>query len=202
MKKNRRSQQDGFSLIEVLIVVGIALVLFSFAVIGWQSANKTFVSNAAMSTVVGQLRTARQMAISKRRNVWVWFDPTIAAPNNTQSVSYQIQAVTNEGAFPVVTALLPNSTQYALTGAPDTPMLFGNCAAVCFGNANVASAIGGAPSGVFTSTGGFINIANAPLDGSIFLGTPGQPGTARAVTILGATGRVRAYNWNGTQWFE
>jgi len=35
------------------------------------------------------------------------------------------------------------------------------------------------------------------LNGTIFLGMNGQVSTARAVTIMGGTGRVRQYTWNG-----
>jgi hypothetical protein len=31
---------------------------------------------------------------------------------------------------------------------------------------------------------------------------PDHPETARAVTILGATGRVRGYRWTGTNWYK
>jgi hypothetical protein len=41
-----------------------------------------------------------------------------------------------------------------------------------------------------------------PVNGTVFVGVPGLPYTARAVTILGATGRIRSYHWNGTTWQE
>jgi hypothetical protein len=43
---------------------------------------------------------------------------------------------------------------------------------------------------------------NNYVNGTVFLGLPGLKGTARAVTILGATGRVRPYYWDGTKWSE
>jgi hypothetical protein len=54
----------------------------------------------------------------------------------------------------------------------------------------------------FTPSGTFIDAGNTLVNGTIFLGTPGNPMTARAVTILGATGRIRQYHWNGTTWQE
>jgi hypothetical protein len=80
---------------------------------------------------------------------------------------------------------------------PDTPMAFGNCAAVCLENL-----VGGPPTMKFTPSGTFIDAGNTLVNGTIFLGTPGNPMTARAVTILGATGRIRQYHWNGTTWQE
>jgi hypothetical protein len=54
----------------------------------------------------------------------------------------------------------------------------------------------------FTTTGAFIDAGNTFVNGTVFLGVPGQPSTARAVTVLGATGRVRQYHWDGTRWQE
>ncbi|MBI3669731.1 MAG: hypothetical protein HY237_08135 [Acidobacteria bacterium] len=62
---------------------------------------------------------------------------------------------------------------------------------------------GGPTAMVFQSDGTFAdNATSQPINGTVFVGLPGQSATARAVTILGATGRVRPYKWNGTQWVE
>ena len=37
---------------------------------------------------------------------------------------------------------------------------------------------------------------------SVFFGKPGKPDTARAVTIFGVTGLLRAWKWRGTSWLE
>ena len=37
------------------------------------------------------------------------------------------------------------------------------------------------------------------INGTVFVNTPGGGGY-RAVTVLGAIGRVRGYRWNGTDW--
>ena len=54
----------------------------------------------------------------------------------------------------------------------------------------------------FTTSGAFIDGSNNFVNGTVFLGLNGQQLSARAVTILGATGRVREYHWDGTQWQE
>jgi len=54
----------------------------------------------------------------------------------------------------------------------------------------------------FTTTGAFVDAGNTFVNGTVFVGITGQPRTARAITILGATGRVRQYHWDGTQWQE
>jgi hypothetical protein len=82
--------------------------------------------------------------------------------------------------------------QYALVaGVPDTPDAFGRNAAVDFG---------GAPTLVFTSEGMLVDAAGNPINGTVFLSINGGARSVRAITVLGATGRVRAYRWNGAQW--
>jgi hypothetical protein len=54
----------------------------------------------------------------------------------------------------------------------------------------------------FTTNGSFIDGGNTLINGTIFLGILGNDRTARAVSVLGATGRVRQYHWDGLQWVE
>ena len=57
---------------------------------------------------------------------------------------------------------------------------------------------------VFQSDGEFLDGATfLPINGSVFMGMPGQQSTARAVTILGTTGRVRGWKSNGNvTWYQ
>ena len=83
-------------------------------------------------------------------------------------------------------------TKYSLpAGLPDTPDGFGRTQAVDFGAATAV---------MFTSDGTCIDQTGNPVNGTIFVGLPGRPLSARAITILGGTGRVRGYRWNGQKW--
>ena len=98
----------------------------------------------------------------------------------------------------VVSVPVPPGAQIVLEpGVPDTPMAFGNNAPVYIGNVG-----GGPPIMKFRSTGAFTDPNYAPLNGTIFVGLPNQAFTARAVTIMGGTGRVRPYTWTGAAWIE
>jgi hypothetical protein len=57
---------------------------------------------------------------------------------------------------------------------------------------------------MFQSDGEFLDGATAlPINGTVFLGIPGQQSTARAVTVLGTTGRVRGWKSNGAvAWYQ
>lgn len=196
MIQKRPAAQRGFSLLEALIVVAIAFIVFAAAIIGTKSMLTGYKADAAANVVTAQLRTARQLAISQRRWVQVWFDSAIAPPDNAPHVRYQI---TNVGALgtsqPQVSLPLPTSTQFMLFPAlPDTPMGFGNGSPVYIGGIS-----DGPPNMYFGPTGTFTSSPSTSslINGTIFIGIPGQTISARAVTILGATGRVRTYTWNG-----
>jgi len=193
--KNRH--EAGFTLLEGLIVIGIMMVLTAMAVIGSRGSMQTYRANAALDTVNSQLRVARQISISQRR----WVQITIDQVGNT--ISYQILPPntpgTTEQPGPLVTVPLPPQTTFRLeAGVPDTPMAFGNIAPVYIGG------LSGGPAGMrFTPTGTFSDITNNnPINGTIFVGMANQPSTARAVTVLGSTGRIRPYTYTGSTWVE
>jgi hypothetical protein len=53
---------------------------------------------------------------------------------------------------------------------------------------------------MFGPDGSFVDPTGVPVNGTVFLGVPGQVETARAVTVFGSTGRVRGYRWIGSAW--
>lgn len=196
MRKTKRSE-SGFTLVESVVVIGIMMVLMGIAVVQSFGSMENYQANSAQSTVVSQLRVARQLAITQRRTVQVWIDSTPES-DNRYHVKYQVQPApqTNEVAGPLVSVPLPGATQFVIeAGVPDTPMNFGKSSAVYIGNPPVN---GGPPIMQFNSTGTFTDNTGATLlYGTIFIGVPNQPGTARAVTIMGGTGRVRSYTYVG-----
>ncbi|HEY2456406.1 MAG TPA: hypothetical protein VGI13_03820 [Candidatus Acidoferrum sp.] len=190
--KNRLEQ--GFSLLETLIVVGVMFILAGITLLKSFGTMESYRANAAMDVVSSQLRVARQLAISQRRNVQVTFN-TSTSP---QTISYQVIAGlgVNSGANgPTIKMPLPNQTQFVMeTGVPDTPMGFGTCS----GTSPVCIGSGCCLSGYFTPTGQFTDQYGVTVyNGTAFLGIPSQPATARAVTIMGNTGRVRPYTFIG-----
>ena len=209
MQRLKRSQA-GFSLVEVIIVVFVIFVLSAMAIIMTQGTLQNYKANAARDSVVGQIRLARELAISKRRNVRIDF----TLPNQIQTtVQYRPGETPGLAIAPVY---LNDADQGVTTGAqfyvfpalPDTPMGFGNTQAI-----NLSQpAGGGAWAVMFTTSGALVGtsalsgldlIGNSnPVNASIFLGIPSTSSSARAITVLGATGRVRTYSWDGTQWRE
>jgi type II secretory pathway pseudopilin PulG len=194
MNKKIREQR-GFTLVEAVVVIGIMMVLMGIAVVQSFGSFESYQANAAQDTVVSQLRVARQLAISQRRVVEVWID---SAPetDGRYHVKYQVQtagAQTTEVAGPVVSIPMPSAVRFVLeAGVPDTPMAFGNNAAVYIGNV-----AGGPPVMQFNPQGTFTSNNLTILNGTVFIGIPNEVSSARAVTVMGGSGRVRAYTYRG-----
>ncbi|HEY7790564.1 MAG TPA: hypothetical protein VIC33_08645 [Vicinamibacterales bacterium] len=171
---------------ELLMVITIIGITTAMAVFQAQTALPSIHADSGMRVVVAQLNTARALAISERRNIEVDFVGTSVVqlvrhdiPNGTTVLSaipfeYRVQFM-------------------QFSGVPDTPDAFGANGPVDFGNASTI---------MFTSDGTLIDQSGVPLNGTVFLGIADHVQSARAVTILGATGRIRGYRWNGVQWSE
>jgi Tfp pilus assembly protein FimT len=161
-------------------------IVSAFTVLNINGIMPRLKADSAVTQTLAQLRRGRETAIAQRRNIRIQF----VNPN-------QIQLVRNEvptGTTIISTITLEGKNEFHLfEGLPDTPDAFGNAAAVSFG---------GTEPWTFLSSGLLVDSSANPVNGSIFLGQPDHPETARAVTILGATGRVRDYKWDGTSWFH
>src|ERR1700736_205403 len=195
MMKRRIEPQSGFTLVELIIVVFIAFTLMGAAVVLTDSTQRAYKANAARDLVVTQLRLARELATSKRRNVRVDFIP----PNQVQvTVQYLPGEVPGNPIAPVFLNDgdhgVTTGAQFCLFGLPDTPMGFGNTQAI-----NLSQPSGGGAWAVMFTTSGSLVVTSSlaamnlignsnPVNASIFIAIPPKTSTARAVTVLGATG--------------
>jgi hypothetical protein len=56
---------------------------------------------------------------------------------------------------------------------------------------------------LFQSDGELVDGATfQPINGTVFLGLTAQTATARAITVLGGTGRVRGWKISGNTWMQ
>jgi type II secretory pathway pseudopilin PulG len=208
MSKRTNKAEHGFSLLEMVVVVMLAFTVMAFAVMNTMSSSQNSKANAAMDAVISQLRQARELAIAKRRNVQVQF----TAPNKIQVTVLTLPGEAIPPALPAVylNDNVPGGATFTTFAAlPDTPMNFGNSTAI-----NLQQPTGGgAWTVMFSTSGAFVGTAQAaaalyqattnnPVNASLFVGVVGKTNTARAITVFGATGRVRSYYWTGTSWQE
>jgi hypothetical protein len=155
------------------------------AVLQMNSARPGLKADGGMRIVLSKMNQAREMAITQRRNMRVSF-PGVN----------EVQIIREEVPGPATTvlssAIMEGGVQLSLvTGLPDTPDAFGNSAAIAFGSATEVK---------FLSDGTLVNQTGTTLNGSVFLAISNLPLSARAVTVLGSTGRVRGYRWDGRRW--
>ena len=192
MRQYSNRLQRGFSLLEILTGLAIISVVLAMGMLNYSTILPNFKANSAMDQLLYQLRSARERAISHRREVQVQFGGT------NQLTVTELWLVGT--APPATTVSFEGGAQYIVFSTiPDlpAPFNFGNTAAVYFGGVS-----GGPPVMKFSTTGSFIDGGNTLVNGTVFMGIPGKPSTARAISVLGATGRVREYHWDGTQWQE
>lgn len=174
----------GFSLLEMMTVLAITSVIAGMVIGAFSVYSETVQGDADMRIVEWQLKLARETAINQRRAIQVQF----TNPNQITLVRQNFPA----GTTAISSAFLEHNTRFLqFAGQPDTPDAFGNSAAIAFGPAAVV---------MFTADGMLTDAAGNPVNGTVFLGEPGKPMTSRALTIFGATARIRTYRWNGSAW--
>jgi hypothetical protein len=186
MSETTGDRQRGFSLIEIAIGLFIAMAASGFALLSINNIMPVISANTAMKQTLAQLRRGRELAIAQRRNIEIRF----LAPNRIQLLRYNVP----NGATVLSTITLQGKNMFRVfAGVPDTPDAFGNGSAISFGSQ--------AP-WIFLSDGTLIDSSANPVNGTVFLGQATSVNTARAITILGSTGRVRDYSWTGAAWFH
>jgi prepilin-type N-terminal cleavage/methylation domain-containing protein len=208
MRMNR-SNQRGFTLVEMMLVISIALIIAAMAIGGVPSMLKTARADAGLSELAMALRFARESAISNRRNVALSFGTNTITITRAEYCPSTCTVATassfpgcTTGGTPVVciakqtalrTVTLEGRNQFQLMGVGDTPDAFGAATATALGNNTPA---------MFTTDGSFIDSAGDVLNGSVFIGITPDPTSARAVTIFGPTGVMHLWRWDGRKWVE
>lgn len=175
----------GFSVIELLGVLVVSLSVLGIGLGGFSMALNTIRGDASMNIVHWQLKMARETAINQRRSVEVQFTP----PNFMSVVRRNIPS----GTTVLSTAVLEHQTQfYLFSSMPDTPDSFGRASAIDFGAGTTAV--------MFNAEGQLVDQTGAIINGTVFIGKPGVPMTARALTVFGPTSAISNYRWNGAAW--
>lgn len=167
------------------MVVGIMAVVSATAGLQIIQARATLQGDGGMRIVMAQMRMAREMAIAERRCMQVVFI-------GTDALRIVREEVPGPGTTTLSTVGIENGIEFLLTnGVPDTPDAFGNSAATYFGAATTIK---------FTPDGTLVDANGNVINGSVFLSQPGAFLSARALTVLGSTGRIRAWRWDGRVW--
>jgi len=177
----------GFSLVELMMVVGLIAVVAGISVASLDVFIKSTRADSALDQMMNVLRVARDRAIGERRN----FEVRFLTADHIQIARVELPGPNTTVVSDVY--LENNFSFQILSGVPDTPDQFGGTTAIAFGSS---------PTRMFTSEGTFVNSGGDPLNGTIFMAIDRDKASARAVTIFGATALLHAWHFNGRAWAE
>jgi prepilin-type N-terminal cleavage/methylation domain-containing protein len=183
----KTERRTGFSLIEMVFVLGVSGVLTGVAISKMTAARPDVKADAGMRVVLSEIYHARELAVAQRHNMRLTF-------TNGNEVVIMREELPGGALTVVSTVTIEGGSRFVLVnGVPDTPDAFGNTSAVAFG---VASEV------KFSADGQLINQNGSTINGSVFVALPNEALSARAVTVLGSTGRVLSYKWDGRNWTQ
>lgn len=178
----------GFSLIEMMVVVTIILIVTGAALIAMQPALRFSRVSNGYNITLGAIRQARDYAVAQRQQYSVTFS-NAAVPNTI--------TITQTGNGNVVTTFqLPTDIAFTVvngipTAANAVPDGFGAGAnAIDFDQGivgGVQNVIYFMPDGTGQDLNGNIN------NGVIYIARPGELYSSHAITVWGATGRLRGW---------
>jgi Tfp pilus assembly protein FimT len=207
--------ERGFSIVEMVVVMGMLIVIAAIASIQLQPTLQQFRSSTGLDQLKAALRQARETAISQRRTIVITF-PTATTTNNTINMYQMVVTAGATGTPPTVAEATTPFNKVVLEGTvqfltyaseTDTPDGYLNGGSPTVGNgvyteSTTGAVVSGGPtSGMqFQSDGTFTDGNGSLLNATFFVGVPSMKETARAVTLLGGTGRVRTWSNNGSGW--
>jgi prepilin-type N-terminal cleavage/methylation domain-containing protein len=193
----------GFSLIEMMIVIAISLIVAGITFMSLQPTLKDSRVNNAYSTVLMQMRNARELAIEKRQAYIVCFGvdspagaPTPLGAPTAQSVQvFQWPANTAPaGAIQISAVSLPFDIRFqALAGLPAGATPDG------FGAGNVAldfdqQVAGGVKDQImFLPDGSARDMLGNYNNGVLYFARNNELYSSRAISVFGASGRIRGW---------
>jgi len=191
------TKTSGYSLLEMIITVSIALILCAVTFIAFQPILNQGHINSAYDTTLMALRNTRNLAITQSHEYYVNFNPA-GFPAGTIQIQYQPPAV-GAGAAPpleqVITYSIPSDVSFAVqAGFPaNAPDGFGaGVNPIDFGQT-----LAGEPFFyvVFMPDGSSQDNLGNYNSGVVYLTRPGDNiyNSSRAITVWGATGRIRGW---------
>jgi prepilin-type N-terminal cleavage/methylation domain-containing protein len=176
----------GFSLLEMVAVLAIAMVASSIFFINLMPALKQVRVTNAFNTALSTMRRAHDAAVAKRGVLIV----TFTAPR-TMTVAQE--TATSPAWFPTTTTTLPDDMSFtAISGLPNPgPDQFGTGATAI----DFAQGIsGGVQNKIYFHPDGSAKDINKNINsGVVYIARAGELWTTRAITVWGATGRIRGF---------
>jgi prepilin-type N-terminal cleavage/methylation domain-containing protein len=182
----------GFSLIETMVVISLILIVTGFSIMAIQPSLKAGRVTEGYNATLMAMRQARDIAVAQRQIYFV----TLSNAVNPNSITI------TQGSTGIVTAtyFLPSDVAFdaepglpnSATIAPTTPDGFGTGAAAIDFDQGIAA---GAKNVIyFYPDGSATDVAGNVNNGVVYITRPGDINNSRAITLWGATGRLRGWH--------
>jgi prepilin-type N-terminal cleavage/methylation domain-containing protein len=186
----RSGSTRGFTILELLIVIGIGLTVTAMAYVLLQNSLNSTKSDSALQIALGQIRQVHERAIDERHQ----YQLTFTAPRTIQTDRIDVDPVT-KAKTPVFigTIDLPRDVSFAIvsgTPATGTPNGLGSAANAIDLSVNNATGI---TQVYFQADGRVLDSLGRVADGIVYMSRTGDLTSTRAVTVFGATGRVKGW---------
>lgn len=180
----------GFSMLEMAIVVAVTLTAIAVTVMKLHPALQSVRATSAYNQCFMLMRRYRQQALDERKQYIV----TFAAPNTMQVFRQDVAVPVNPPPVLITTQILAPDIQFQLlAGVPtaNTPDNFGNgTRAIDFGQ---GIGLGGFNYVKFMPDGSSQDVNGNLNSGILYVAMNGNLYTTRAITVFGATGRIRGW---------
>jgi prepilin-type N-terminal cleavage/methylation domain-containing protein len=191
------SKHRGFSLLEMMVVMGIGLILAAIVTTTFIPLTNQQHMTSAYNSTLGTLRRAHDQAAADMRIYVVTFTApnTItvqqAGPGNTSCQIPPTGAVLTTTTLPTdVSFQVEPGVPTSNTTAPTTPDQMGTATlAIDLDEPNAP----GSTSVCFNPDGTATDVLGNTNNGVIYLGRTGDLYSARAITLWGTTGRIRGW---------
>jgi len=206
-RSHRLRAERGFSLLEMLVVVAIIMIMATVSFMSLQPVLRQQRVTNAYNTVLSAMRQARDNSIAQRTSYMVVMD-TSTTP---QTITVTPTFAGFQGSLTSVTFQLPIDVVFSAeagipTASSKTPDSFGTGAVpIDFGYTGSGTGVGGqnriyfCPDGTAQDAAGGAGQCMGNLNsGVVYIARRGELLSSRAITVWGATGRIRGWRlYNG-----
>jgi Tfp pilus assembly protein FimT len=207
----------GFSLLEMMIVICVLMIVGGISFMALQPALRDAKVNQAFESAMMPLRVARQRAIAERKQYIVCYGiappagaltPIVPTAQSIQTFRWDVGTALS-AATQVTAVTLPMDINFqVLAGLPNAPATvpdgFGNATTALDFDQAVAGAINNQV--MFMPDGSAHDVNGNLNSGILYLARNGDLYSSRAVTLYGATGRIRGWrllsSGGGPKWFQ
>ena len=208
LRTNASRRTSGFSLLEMVMVLALIIIMATISFISLQPVVRQQSVTNAYNTVLSPMRQARDNSIAQRTSYQVILDSTTTPHSITvQPTLAGPQGIQGPVTYTIATDVRLSAEAGIPTNPTKTPDGFGTGAkAIDFGY-NTQGGVGGknfiyfCPDGSAqdgAGAGGTGQCTGNVNNGVVYIARPGDLMSSRALTVWGATGRIRGWRlYNG-----